>query len=231
MEEDSMKILFILITSLFALTAQAQTVFEHFTVEDQWLPLVAPDGTLVPNIIVPGEFECTGGGEPVAPIGCDGGTGIHIRDAQGVSCLTEPATLDWRLQGMAWWNLAANWDSLNTGPVSGIWRIVPRNPGDPGDCIDMALIMDPENYWDGVYTYWEGTYTGKRELIPDPEAPLDVKWVSTLKFVGQGMGDLAGQKMMAVETITTYYPSPAPGEFFGISDPEGILEVTIKTKY
>lgn len=220
-----MKTLLILIASMFALAAQAQTVFEHFTVEDQWLPLVAPDGTLVPNIIVPGEFVCTGGGEPVAPIGCEDGNGIHIRDTQAVSCLTEPATLDSRLEGMAWWTLAANWDSLNTGPVSGIWRIV------PGDCVDMGLIMDPENYWDDVYTYWEGTFTGKRELMPDPQAPLDFKWVSTLNFVGQGMGDLAGQKLMAVETITTYYPSPAPGEFFGITDPEGILEVTIKTKY
>jgi len=220
-----MKTLLILTASLFAMTAQAQTTFEHFTVEDQWPPLVAPDGTLIPNIIVPGEFFCTGGGEPIVPLGCDGGNGIHIRDAQGVSCLTEQMTHDWRLEGMAWWNLSANWDSDNTGPVAGIWRIV------PGECIDMDLVMNPETYWDDVYTYWEGTYSGKRELVPDPEAPLQVKWISTLKFMGQGMGDLAGQKFMAVETITTYYPSPAPGEFFGIYEPEGILDVTIKTKY
>ena len=220
-----MKTLLILSASLFAMTAQAQTTFEQFTVEDQWPPLIAPDGTLVPNIIVPGEFFCTGGGEPIAPFVCDGGNGIHIRDAEAVSCLTEQMTHDWRLEGMAWWDLSANWDSDKTGPVAGIWRIV------PGDCIDMDLVMNPETYWDDVYTYWEGTYTGKRELVPDPEAPLQVKWVSTLKFVGQGMGDLAGQKMKAVETITTYYPSPAPGEFFGIYEPEGIIDVTIKTKY
>jgi len=220
-----MKTLLILTASLFAMTAQAQTTFEHFTVEDQWPPLVAPDGTLIPNIIVPGEFFCTGGGEPIVPFGCDGGNGIHIRNTQMVSCLTEQMTHDWRLEGMAWWNLSANWDSDNTGPVAGIWRIV------PGECIDMDLVMNPETYWDDVYTYWEGTYSGKRELVPDPEAPLQVKWISTLKFMGQGMGDLAGQKFMAVETITTYYPSPAPGEFFGIYEPEGILDVTIKTKY
>ena len=220
-----MKILLILSASLFAMTAQAQTTFEHFTVEDQWPPLIAPDGTLVPNIIIPGEFFCTGGGEPIVPFGCDGGNGIHIRDAEAVSCLTEQMTHDSRLEGMAWWSLSANWDSDKTGPVAGIWRIV------PGECIDMDLVMNPETYWDDVNTYWEGTYTGKRELVPDPEAPLQVKWVSTLKFVGQGMGDLAGQKMTAVETITTYYPSPAPGEFFGIYEPEGILDVTIKTKY
>lgn len=220
-----MKTLLILTASLFAMTAEAQTTFEHFTVEDQWPPLVAPDGTLVPNIIVPGEFFCTGGGEPIVPFGCVGGNGIHIRDAQAVSCVTEQTTHDWRLEGMAWWDLSANWDSDKTGPVSGIWRIV------PGECIDMNLVMNPETYWDDVYTYWEGTYTGKRELVADPEAPLQIKWISTLKFVGQGMGDLAGQKLKAIETITTYYPSPAPGEFFGITEPEGILEVTIKTKY
>jgi len=222
-----MKTLLILITSLFALTAQAQTTFEHFTVYDQWMPLVAPDGTVGPNMIVPGEFYCTGGGEPDpdAPVGCVGGNGIHIRDAQMVSCIIEPMTHDSRLEGTAWWELSANWDSLNTGPVSGIWRIV------PGDCIDMALVMDPENYWDNVYTYWEGIYTGKREMVLDPDAPLGVRWIATLKFVGQGMGDLAGQKMKAVEILTTYYPTPVPGEFFGITEPEGILEITIKTKY
>lgn len=225
-----MKTLFVLIASLFAFTAQAQTVFEHFVMEDQWVPLVAPDGTWMPNIIVPGEFFCTGGGEPdpAAPIGCIDGNGIHIRGAQGVSCVSEPATNDTRLTGMAWWELGANWDADNTGPVSGIWRIV------PGDCIDMALIIDPENYWENLYTYWEGSYTGKREIVPAPDDPAAVfgfKWISTIKYVGQGMGDLAGQRMMAVETITTYFPSPLPGEFFGVFEPEGIVDVTIKTKY
>ena len=222
-----MKTLLVLVASLFALTAQAQVVFEHFTAEDQWLPLVAPDGTLLPNIIVPGEFTCTGGGtpDPNVPIGCVGGNGIHIRNAEGISCILESATFDPRLNGMAWWDLYANWDSDNSGPVSGIWRVV------PGECIDMAIVMDPETYWDGIDTYWEGTYTGKREMVPDLDAPLGRKWVSTLKFVGQGMGDLMGQKFRAIETITTYYPSPAPGEFFGITEPEGVLEVTIKTKY
>jgi len=220
-----MKTLIALIASLFAMTAQAQTVFEHFTVEDQWPAFgVCPNCT---SIIVPGEFYCTGGGEPDpnVPVGCEGGNGIHIRDAEGVSCLSEPATHDWRLEGMAWWTLSANWDTLNTGPVSGIWRIV------PGECPDMDLVMNPETYWDSVYTYWEGTHTGKREMVLDPSAPLGVKWISTIKYVGHGVGDIAGQKMKAVETITTYYPTPAPGEAFGITDPEGIVEVTIKTKY
>ena len=69
-EEDSMKTLFVLLASLFAVTAQAQTVFEHFTAYDQWVPIELPDGTLLPNIIVPGEFFCTGGGEPDRPA-CD----------------------------------------------------------------------------------------------------------------------------------------------------------------
>jgi hypothetical protein len=220
-----MKTLFALIASLFAMTAQAQTVFEHFTLEDQWPAFgVCPNCT---SLIVPGEFYCTGGGEPdpTVPVGCVDGNGIHIRDAQGVSCVSEPLTNDWRFEGMAWWTLSANWDSLNTGPVSGIWRIV------PGECMYLDIIMNPETYWDDIYTYWEGTHTGKREMVLDPLAPLGVKWISTIEYVGQGMGDLAGQKMKAVETITTYYPVPAPGEAFGISDPEGIVEVTIKTKY
>jgi hypothetical protein len=225
-----MKTLLVLFTSLFAATAQAQAKFEDFTAYDQWLPLVAPDGTLVPHIIVPGEFYCTGGGEPdpSVPVGCEGGNGIHIRDAQMVSCAIEPTTHDWRLEGTAWWNIAANWDNLNTGPVSGNWRII---PGEPGACPDINLVMNPESYWDDIYTYWEGTYSGQREVVLDPDAPLGFKWITKAKFVGHGMGDLAGQKFMAVETITTYYPSPVPGEFFGITEPEGVLDVTIKTKY
>jgi hypothetical protein len=44
-------------------------------------------------------------------------------------------------------------------------------------------------------------------------------------------GALVGQKMHAIDTITTYYPAPLPGEAFGITAPEGAAEVTIKTKY
>ena len=227
--EDSMKNLIILIASLFAVTAQAQPVFEHFIVYDQWLPLTGPGGEPIPHIIVPGEFYCTGGGEPDSsvPVGCVDGNGIHIRDAQMVSCALEPTTNDWRLEGTGWWTIDANWDNTNTGPISGTWRIV---PGDTDTCPDINLIMNPETYWDELYTYWEGTYSGTRVIVLDEDTPLGVKWISTAKFVGQGMGDLAGQKFKAVETITTYYPSPAPGEFFGILEPEGILNVTIKTK-
>lgn len=220
-----MKTLLTIVASLVAITAQAQTTFEHFTVYDQWVPFgECPNCSI---IIVPGEFTCTGGGEPDpnVPMGCEGGNGIHIRDAQGVSCLINPEPQDWRLQGVAWWDLAANWDALNSGPVSGIFRIV------PGDCPDMNLVVNPETYWDDVYTYWEGTYVGKRVMVLDLTAPFGLKWISTLKFVAQGMGDLAGQKMKAVETITTYFPVPVPGEAFGITEPEGTVEVTIKTKY
>lgn len=224
-----MKILILIIASLLAMGAQAQTIFEHFNLEDQW-PAIG-ECPNCSNIIVLGDFYCTGGGEPDpdAPVGCVGGNGIHIRDAQGISCLSDPDTHDWRVEGMAWWDLAANWDSLSTGPVSGIWRIAPMDP--ESECPDMTIVMDPESYWDDIYTYWEGTYTGKRELVLDPSAPLGIKWVSTLKLVAQGMGDLVGQKMHAIETITTYYPAPVPGEAFGITAPEGTVEVTIKTKY
>ena len=220
-----MKTLLTIVASLLAMTAQAQTTFEHFTVYDQWLAFgECPNCS---SIIVPGEFYCTGGGEadPDAPFACEGGNGIHIRDTQMVSCILEPETNDWRLEGTGWWDVAANWDSLYAGPVSGTWRIV------PGECPDLDLVLNPATYWDDIYTYWEGTYTGKREMTLDPDAPFGVKWIATLKFVGQGMGDLAGQKLTAEETITTFYSVPLPGEAFGITDPEGILEVTIKTKY
>ena len=51
-----MKILLTILISLFALSAQAQTTFEHFTADDEW-PALSEFG----NIIVPGEFFCTGG--------------------------------------------------------------------------------------------------------------------------------------------------------------------------
>ena len=58
-----MKTLIVLIAGLFAMAAQAQTTFEYFTVEDQWPAFgECPNCS---NIIVPGEFYCTGGGEPI----------------------------------------------------------------------------------------------------------------------------------------------------------------------
>lgn len=226
-----MKTLFVVVASLFAMGVQAQTTFEYFSLEDNW-PAIG-ECPLCSNIIVQGEVYCTGGGEST-PTGCVDGNGIHIRDAQGISCLSDPVTGNWRVEGMAWWELAANWDSLSTGPVSGIWRIVPM---DPEDCPDMSIVTDPENYWDDIDIYWEGTYTGKREYVFDPDDPYaqalgGFKWVSTLKLIAQGMGGaLVGQKMHAIETITTYYPAPLPGEAFGIAAPKGAAEVTIKTKY
>jgi hypothetical protein len=225
-----MKILLTLLATLFALTVQAQTTFEHFTaVEDEW-PVFGEYPNVAPNVIWPGEFSCTGGGEEVGQFECDDGNGIHIRDTQMVSCMTEPLNHDWRLEGTVWFDFAANWDSDYSGPVSGNWRIVPV----PGGCDFPILdsLYDP-------YTYWEGTYTGKRELVPDPNLPFLPRWITTLKLRGFGMGDLTGQKIKATEVITTYGSAiPVPYEmlppevqFLIGTGPEGLAEITIITTY
>jgi hypothetical protein len=124
---------------------------------------------------------------------------------------------DMRVEGIAWYDITANWDSDYTGPVMGNWRI------------------DPYAFMDDPNTYWEGTYTGKRELVPDSFVPT---WITTLKFVGYGTGNLAGQKMKATETITTYgSPIPVPYELLPAelqavvgTGPEGLLEITIITE-
>lgn len=213
-----MKILFTLLISLFVLTAQAQTTLEDFTAADDWPDLSAygPFG----NIIEAGEFFCTGGGEPnpnpFAPFTCVGGNGIHIRGTQMVSCLTASDPYDPRVEGFVWFDIAANWDVDYTGPVSGIWRIVPYP-----EC-DWSVLFNPNIEFD---TYWEGTYTGKREF----EFPA---WITTLKLVGYGMGELAGQKIKATEEITTYSPLPLPWELLGLgTGPEGLADITIMTEY
>lgn len=200
-----MKILLAILASLFALTAQAQTTFEHVAATDEWPAFEGPDGSLLPNIIYPGEFFCTGGGEPVGLFECSGGKGIHIRGTEMISYIGNSDPYDQRVEGIAWYDIAANWDSDYTGPVMGNWRI------DPYAC-------------EG---YWEGTYTGKRELVLDANQPP--RWITSLKLVGYGMGDLAGQKMKATEVITTFTPVPLPWELLGMgmTGPEGLVDIKI----
>lgn len=216
-----MRIMLTLLASLFALSVQAQTTFEHLTVYDEW-PAFGEAPNLAPNIIVPGEFYCTGGGEPVGLFECTGGHGIHIRGTQMVSCSISDSA-DWRLDGTVWYDIAANWDESYTGPVSGNWRIVPGDECDPSD------LLDPQ-------TYWEGTYTAKRELVLETGMP--VKWITTLNLVGYGIGDLAGQKIKATEVITTFTAVPLPWELLPEAltnvigtGPEGVVDVTIITEY
>lgn len=208
-----MKILLTLVASLFALTAQAQTTFEHFTFDDEW-----PTFGENPNIVYPGEFFCTGGGDPVDLFVCEGGKGIHIRGTEMISYIVNPVPYDARLEGMAWFDLAANWDSDYTGPVIGSWRIYPT-----------AYAADPSSFW-------EGTYTAKREVVPDldnPFNPYHAKWVTTIKYDGYGFGALDGQKIKATEVITTYTPVPVPWElvpYVTETGPEGKGEMTIITE-
>lgn len=213
-----MKILLTVLASLFAMTAQAQTTFEYFAASDEWLPLPNPyTGEPGPNIINAGEFFCTGGGEPVGLFACSGGRGIHIRGTEMISFLANP---DPRLEGIVWFDIAANWNSDYAGPVIGNWRI------------------DPYAH-EG---YWEGTYTGKRELVSDSMLPPGLlKWVTTLRLEGYGMGDLAGMQIKATEVVTTYGDAsnrlPVPWELLPEevqmltgTGPEGMVEITIITE-
>ena len=211
-----MKILLTLLGCLFVLNVHAETTFENFTVADDWPAFEGPGGELMPNIIFPGEFFCTGGGEPVvldlAPptFQCMGGDGIHIRNTEMISFLGGSNPEDWRVEGTAWFDFAANWDLDYTGPVFGNWRID-----------TYTFMQDPD-------TYWEGTYTGKREFAPSPIGPT---WITTLKFRGYGMGDLAGQQLQATEVVTTFTPIPLPYELLGVGllGPEGHVEITLIT--
>ena len=225
-----MKTLLTLLASALALTAQAQTTFEQFTATDEWPAFEGPGGMLMPNIIFPGEFFCTGGGEPVISTSgvptflCTGGKGIHLRDTEMISFIGESSPYDPRVEGIAWYDIAANWDSEYTGPVMGNWRIEP-----------YAFLDDPD-------TYWEGTYTGKRELVPDPYLPPGLlKWITTLKLQGYGMGNLAGMRIKAGEVITTYGDTfnrlPVPWELLPAelqaligTGPEGLVNITIITE-
>ena len=218
-----MRILFTILATLFAMGVQAQTTFEHFTAEDEW-PAFGVYPNLAPNSVEPGEFFCTGGGDPSGVFECDGGNGIHIRGTQMVSCTTASQPYDWRVEGAVWFDIAANWDAGYTGPVSGNWRIVP----DP-NC-DLMVLFNPD-----VDTFWMGTYTGKREFVMGPGIP---RWITTLKLVGYGFGSLAGQKIKATEVITTYSPVPLPWELLPEAlqaiigtGPEGQVEMTIITEY
>lgn len=210
-----MKKLLVLLAGLFTLTVQAETTFEHFTAEDEWPIFLNGSGDVQPNIIKPGEFYCTGGGEPAGLFECEGGNGIHIRGTEMMSCLHASQPVDWRLNGTVWFDISANWDSYYTGPVSGNWKIV------PGDNCQMNDLIEPT-------TYWEGTYSGKRKLVPDSYPPV---WISQLKLKGYGMGDLAGQRIKATEVITTFSPVPLPWEMIDYlypeTGPEGLVDVTI----
>ncbi len=215
-----MKILLVLFASLFALAAHADPAVERFTGDDEWTPFALPDGTLVPNIIDPGTYVCTGGGESVEPFICEGGNGIVIQGTQMISCATNSNPYDKRIEGLLWFDITAIWDAKYTGPVAGRWRII------PGACGDPSVLQS-------ATTYWEGTYKGRRKLVTDAGLPT---WVSKLRLVGHGVGDLEGQTIKGREIIKTYYLVPAPWELLpedfqmllGGTGPEGKSVIKIR---
>ena len=216
-----MKILLVVLSSLFALTVHAEPTVERFTVDDEWPVLMAPDGSAAPNIIDPGDFFCTGGGKTVDPFVCEGGNGIVIQGTQMITCYANSNPYDSRLEGLGWFDITAIWDAKYTGKVAGRFRIV------PGPC-DMSALENPT-------TYWEGTYKGRRKLVTGPELPT---WVSRLRFVGYGVGDLEGQIIKGREIIETYYLVPGPWELLpedfqaliGGTGPEGKAVIKITTE-
>ena len=217
-----MRTLAVLLASLFVLAAHAETTVERFTADDEWPAFMNPDGSLAPNIINPGEFFCTGGGETVEPFVCEGGNGIVINGTQMVSCATNSDPHDGRVEGLVWFDITAIWDAKYTGPVAGHWRII------PGACGDLSAL-------ETATTYWEGTYKGRRKLVMGPELPT---WISKLRMVGHGVGDLEGQTVKAREIIKTYYIVPAPWELLpedfqmllGGTGPEGKAFIRIKSE-
>ena len=216
-----MKILLVLFATLFALTVHAETTVERFTADDEWPALIGPDGNPAPNIIDPGTFFCTGGGTVVEPFVCEGGSGIVIQGTQMVSCIKNSEPYDSRVEGLAWFDISAIWNASYTGPVAGHWRII------PGTC-DLSALHNP-------VTYWEGTYTGKRKFKMGPVLPT---WITRLKLVGDGYGNLEGQTVKAREIVKTYYLVPTPWELLpedfqmllGGTGPEGKAVIKIKTK-
>jgi hypothetical protein len=219
-----MKTLLALLISLIALTVQAETHIERFIAADEWPVFQQPDGQLLPNIIAPGEFFCTGGGSPAPdrPFECDGGNGVVLRGTEMVSCLSNADPDDDRpLAGIVWFDITAIWDSSYTGPVAGKWRII------PGECdpTNLAVLENPD-------TYWEGTYTGRRTYRMGHHLPT---WITRLKLVGYGVGDLAGQEIKAREVVRTYYIVPTPWELLPAelqdligTGPEGVAWIKIK---
>ncbi len=217
-----MKILIIVLASLFALSVHAETTVERFTGDDEWMPFMMPDGSLAPNIIDPGTYICTGGGQSVEPFVCEGGNGIVIQGTQMVSCATNSDPYDERIEGLLWFDITAIWDAKYTGPVAGRWRII------PGACGDLSAL-------ESATTYWEGTYKGRRRLETGTDLPT---WVSKLRLVGHGVGDLAGQTVKGREIIKTYYLVPAPWELLpeefqlllGGTGPEGKWVLKVRSE-
>jgi len=150
-----------------------------------------------------GSFECTGGGYPTGLYECSEGSGIHIRNLEGYTCLLNP---DLDVIATAWAQINANWDANYTGPVFGNWMVV------FSDECDKSLLQDPDDYF-------AGTYTGKRRLQMDGPDPV---WIGEWKLDGWGVGAHEGVQFKSKNEYIMYTALPLPFEVTGIgTGPEG----------
>jgi hypothetical protein len=206
-----MKILYVLLTLCFALTAQAKVLVEQFTIDSDWP---------VDYMLESGELTCPGGtlGINMGMPYCEGGNaGMHMRGTEIYSCLGNSFPFDPRVEGTVWIQINDNFDADYTGPGWGTWKVV------PGESCDKDSLINPN-------VYWEGTWTGFREIVSDD--PITT-WVHDIKLVGHGVGgNLEGLKIYGTEVITLFTPMAVPYELlpFPVSGPESIVQVEIRSK-
>jgi hypothetical protein len=152
-----------------------------------------------------GSFQCTAGGVPTDLYTCSEGSGIHIRNLEGYTCLLNP---EMEVIGTTWFDLNANWDAQYTGPVFGNWIIV------MGEVCDKSVLQDPDDYF-------VGTYTGKRRLTMEGSDPV---WIGKWKLDGWGVGIYDGVQFKSKNDYVMYTALPLPFELTGMgTGPEGFF--------
>lgn len=152
-----------------------------------------------------GSFECTGGGYPTGLYECSEGSGIHIRNLEGYTCLLTPES---EVMATTWFDLNANWDEQYTGPVFGNWIVV------LSDVCEKSVLQDPENYF-------VGTYTGKRRLEMEGLRPA---WIGEWKLNGWGVGTYSDVQFKSNNEYHMYTALPLPFELTGMgTGPEGVF--------
>jgi hypothetical protein len=152
-----------------------------------------------------GSFECTGGGYPTGLFECSEGSGIHIRNLEGYTCLL---TSELEVIGTTWFDLNANWDEQYTGPVFGNWIVV------LSDVCARSVVQDPESYF-------VGTYTGKRRLEMEALGPV---WIGEWKLDGWGVGIYSDVQFKSKNKYRMFTALPLPFELTGMgTGPEGVF--------
>jgi hypothetical protein len=129
------------------------------------------------------------------------------------------------MTGVGVYTSNGNFDVNASGSVWGTWMIIPTE-----DCDKDGPY--PEEFVTTALSFWQGTWNGQRQIYSLNGFNF---WISDLKFVAKGAGDLDGMHFDGSMQITTYTPTPIPNEFLppilGLFDePEGEFTGTIKEK-